>query len=217
MGERAPKYWLVALVFAVGAAVTYWSVTRPAPDVFSADLESMPSSLGPWSGAKVGLDPEVEALLNADEAMFRQYRHAESEQTVALLAVYRKYGRREFAHRPEMCYPAAGFEIISRGYSTMPFAGRTIPVYKVVAQKGTDREIIVYWFASGERTEASYVKQQVWMALDRLRAQKYGWAFIRLNSPVMYSDDDTLDAMREFMRKASGPLAQTLTTSHKRG
>jgi hypothetical protein len=69
----------------------------------------------------------------------------------------------------------------------------------------------VYWFASGERTEANYVKQQYWMALDRLRTQKYGWAFVRVNCPVTTTDDDARAEIRRFLQSASAPLVSVLS------
>lgn len=111
-------------------------------------------------------------------------------------------------------YTAPGWEIVEKGYTDIPYGGRSVRAVKIVAELGYEREVILYWFASGGRTEASFVRQQFTMALDRLRTQKYGWAFIRLNSPVLdfYSDEETVEHIRDFLRDASGSLVDVLTS-----
>lgn len=206
------RYITVLVVFILAACAAQWAASRPVTVRGSADLASFPMELSQWKGNEVPLTEDVLKVLNADTHISRNYVSEGTESPVGMLIIYRKYGRRDFAHRPEMCYPAAGWEIVEKGVTTLPYAGRDIDVIKVVAQKGTDRDVILYWFASGKRTESSFVKQQAMMAMDRLRAEKFGWAFIRLNSPVYDSDERTLDDMRKFMEISSGYLVDSLTS-----
>jgi EpsI family protein len=128
-----------------------------------------------------------------------------------MLIVYRKYGRRDFAHRPELCYPAAGWEITGKTYTKMFYNGKAIDARLVTAEKDIGREVIAYWFASGDRTEANFAKQQLWMAMDRMQDRRYGWAFIRINVPVLYSDEEALEAARSFLKEMDKPLMKALT------
>ncbi|MFQ3549465.1 MAG: exosortase C-terminal domain/associated protein EpsI [Armatimonadota bacterium] len=205
------KYFLLNILFLITAVISYWISSRPIKVLHIADMHSLDKQIGNWQGKDVDLPIEISDALNADELLSRQYDDWNLSSNIYLLVVYRNYGRRDFAHRPEMCYPAAGWEILSRSYERVPFAGKDVQAVKVVAQKDGQRDVILYWFASGHRTEANFIKQQVWMALDRLKTQKFGWAFIRLNSPVYFSEEETLEQMKDFMRLAGEPMIKSLT------
>ena len=54
------------------------------------------------------------------------------------------------------------------------------------------------------------------MAMDRLQTSKHGWTFIRINYPVVGSDEEALDSIRAFARSISSPLAGILNAGvHK--
>jgi EpsI family protein len=205
----------VLAAFAVACAVTYYISFKPVQAVFDADLNSLPMRLDSWQGRDLPLDAETRKILGADEVISRSYGD-DLPDDVSLLVVYRKYGRRDFAHRPEMCFPASGYEIVAKRHAKVPYGGRDIDAMQVVAQKGDERVLILYWFASGGKTEANFAKQQLWMALDRLTPHKFGWAFIRLTCPVYYSDEDTMRRVRGFMSTASRPLEDALTKARDR-
>lgn len=210
MAERTPKYLLVLVMFALAAGITYYVRSKPVNVLFDADFRSFPMTLGAWKGEDIELSGEVRGFINADSILSRSYTSTETGDQMTMLVIYRKYGRRDFVHRPESCYPADGWELVRQGYTVLPYGGKNVRSRFVVAEKDGEREVIAYWFASGRRTEANYARQQLLMAFDRLKTRKYGWAFIRLNSPVITSDEDTLDQMRKFLRAASSPLAKTL-------
>lgn len=217
MVKSKPSYILVFTMFILTASATHWMHTRPMETLLDANLNALPMNIGAWHGENAEIDNNIKGALEADKVLFRTYSRTDAEDALALLVVYRKYGRRGFAHRPEMCYPAAGWEIVSKRRTSVPYGGHNVQAVEVIAQKNYERQMIVYWFASGHQVEANFVKQQVEMALDRLRPRKYGWAFIRISSDVEFSDADTLRGIRSFMRKASHPLMDTLTSERVGG
>lgn len=213
MVKRTPKYYPVLIMLIISTAITYWIHSRPVKVLYTANLAALPANMNGWHGKDAKLDASTKQALDADEVLSRNYINQSMDAGLNLLVVYRKLGRRGFAHRPEMCYPAQGWEIISKSYTTVPYGGKDVQAVRVVAQKNDEKDVIIYWFASGRKVEASFVKQQLWMALDRLQTRKYGWAFIRISSPVIISEDDTMKQIRSFVKSASNPLIGTLTGS----
>lgn len=210
MHKRTPNYWLVALLtLAAAYAGNRAAVIAPVAK-FSASLDKLPMKMGTWQGEDIKLDAVVMKALSADQVLCRQYTDSKTERQLGLLIVYRKYGRRDFSHRPELCYPASGWEIVGKSYTHVPYAGRSVRARLVIAEKDYSREAITYWFASGDRTEGNFAKQQLWMALDRLQKQRHGWAFIRVNVPEMSDDEEALELTRSFMKVAEGPLMDSL-------
>ncbi len=207
MAQHKANLVITALLTAAGACLSCIIAQRQPEVSFSARLESLPMTIGAWHGQDVRLDAASRNALSADSSVYRVYTHTGTGRQVGLLVVYRRYGRREFAHRPELCYPAAGWEIAGESYAVLPYAGRDVRARVVAAEKDGCREAVTYWFASGRRTEANYVRQQALMALDRMQPRKYGWAFIRLNAP----EPRALDLTRSFMRDLDKPLAAALS------
>jgi EpsI family protein len=211
MAKRTPNYLIVAILTIASACAGFYVVGQSPRVSFDANLEALPMKIGIWQGEPLELDEGTISALKADRVLSRKYVNSETGEPLGLLIIYRKYGRREFVHRPELCYPAAGWEIVQKSCTTVPYAGRNVRARLVIAQTETAREAITYIFASGDRTEANFVTQQLRMALDRLQKQKYGWAFIRLNVPELYGDDQAIALTQAFMKDAEKPLRKVLT------
>ncbi|MGQ9579325.1 MAG: exosortase C-terminal domain/associated protein EpsI [Armatimonadota bacterium] len=216
MDKQTPNYKLVLAVLIFTCALTYWARFKPVRVLFTADLDSLPKTIGTWEGRDLPIEKSIRDIMSADKLLYRVYVGKNPDYPVSVWIVYRKFGRREFVHRPEMCYPAVGWEITRKRYVTLPYGGREVEAVEVVATREIDTEIIVYWFVSGDRTEANFAKQQLIMALDRLRAQKYGWAFIRLSIPVVDTEQNALNHLRSFLRVASTPLVRVLKESDEK-
>ena len=157
---------------------------------------------------------------------------------IELLVVYRKFGRREFAHRPDQCYPSAGFDLLQQDATTLTWNHQDITARHILAaaprQKAADGGPLppmttTYFFASGNKTESDFIKQQLWMALERVFPNRNGWTFFRLNSyhvPLTvkdgslvfdrnarpFSDADALAAQQDFLRSGDDELRRVVTT-----
>ena len=212
-----PHYMVViaalALTFAFG---TFWEL-RPEPTGKIADVKEIPLTVGAWKSAgDVPIDPVTMEQIKADTYVQREYRRADGA-AVDILLVYRRYGRREFAHRPELCFPAAGFNITKKDRTTLPYAGHDAPAVHLNADGsriGQPNTTITYFFASGERTECDFIRQQILMALERVIPNKNGWTFVRLTAGQMggASDATMIAAEQDFMRAMAPDLQRVITT-----
>lgn len=74
-------------------------------------LGQVPLEIGGWKGADVALDPSVIRATDTDDLINREYRSAESGRAVALYVAYGIRLRDLAPHRPEVCYPSAGWTL----------------------------------------------------------------------------------------------------------
>lgn len=201
----------------------------------SADLNLVPrANLNGWRYiGDLDLDDETSKQLKADATTMRRYV-SPSGQLVEMYLVYRKYGRREFNHNPDQCFPAGGFVLKSRDTAMLPWAGeereavhmifdgskveRVVqgPDGKAEPKIGMPETTVSYLFASGKKTENVFLKQQLWMALERIVPNKNGWTLIRLTSYHTTNAEDALAAQKEFM-KVYGPEIQKAITTDSEG
>jgi EpsI family protein len=153
---------LFALAMAAATAVAFaWR-----PSHFLADskapvkLETMvPASFGAWT-----IDPSIVPLQPApdlqkviaetyDQTLARTYRNAKGDRIMLSIAYGRNQHEGMNTHRPEICYPAQGFPIVSESsrLTSLSFEGRPVKVTKLVAATRSRHEPITYWLIVGDQ------------------------------------------------------------------
>lgn len=153
---------LAALLLMVAAFVAgeAWRPTRNLSDVQAkVNLETMfPKAFGDWAvntRQPVQLvSPDTQALLDKlyNQVLTRTYVNQRNGQRIMLSVAYggdQSDGTR--AHRPEVCYPAQGFEVVANHESRLQAEGQAIRVRQLVARQGGRIEPISYWVTVGDR------------------------------------------------------------------
>ncbi|MDO9073333.1 MAG: EpsI family protein [Rubrivivax sp.] len=153
---------LVALLLMVVAFVAgeAWRPTKHLSDQQAkVDLEAMfPKAFGDWAvdtRQPVQLvSPDTQALLDKlyNQVLSRTYVNQRNGQRIMLSVAYggdQSDGTR--AHRPEICYPAQGFEVIANHEARLQAEGGAVRVRQLVARQGGRIEPISYWVTVGDR------------------------------------------------------------------
>lgn len=154
------------------------------------DLETVfPKRFGEWSVDErmpVQLvSPDVQALLNKlySQVLSRVYVHEPSGRRIMLSVAYggdqSDAGR---AHRPEVCYPAQGFDISGRRKVSWQVADRSMPIGQLVARLGSRQEPISYWFVVGEGVAISGTDQKLMQLRYGLRGVIPDGMLVRVSS-----------------------------------
>jgi EpsI family protein len=65
------------------------------------------------------------------------------------------------AHRPDVCYPAQGFEILSQDRAQLRLSDRQLPVEHMLSKLGTRVEPVTFWFAVGDHVAVSGTDQKL--------------------------------------------------------
>lgn len=119
--------------------------------------DSVPTKFGDWMSEDTG-DPYAvngEGTLSAklyNELLVRQYISVSRGLGVTVLFAYGGRQSDELQlHRPEVCYPAFGFNLV-RNEPVDLRVGRSalIPARRLAAESNNNRESIVYWSRMGE-------------------------------------------------------------------
>jgi hypothetical protein len=101
------------------------SATCPFP------LKDLPRVLGTWhsvDASDLKLDPEIARVAGSSDHIIRTYQDDKSGEIVVVLVLY-GLANSVFAHTPELCYPASGFEPVGAPADhELSMSGSTIPV-----------------------------------------------------------------------------------------
>jgi EpsI family protein len=141
-----------------------------APPVDLATL--VPVRFGDWhidtTNVPIALSPELEKFQNEvyDQMLVRTYIDQNGERIMLTIASVGNKSRNLQFHRPEVCYAALGFQLLSqRKVSLSGIPGVSpIPAMQLVAAQSTRNEPVTYWMRIGDRV----VRGNVEVVLARL-------------------------------------------------
>jgi EpsI family protein len=182
---------LAAAVMLAGAALAQLG----KPTVYLADLigkpelESLfPRQFGPWRidvrMAVVLPAPDVQAQLDAiyNQVLSRTYVNAAGQRIMLSVAYGGDQSDGTSAHRPEVCYPAQGFEITANTKSVQQAAGGTLAVRRLMSRRNGRNEPITYWVVVGNEVATSGIEQKLAQMRYGLRGVISDGMLVRVSS-----------------------------------
>lgn len=165
---------MMATVLAVtmlGAAALA-EVVRPTVKIADQgprlQLEQMfPPSFGGWrvdTSIPVILPaPDVQAKLDKiyNQVLSRTYVDEQGHRIMLSVAYGGDQSDGTSAHKPEVCYPAQGFQILANRKTRVPIDGQEIPARQLMSKLGARYEPITYWIVVGDRAVTSATEQKL--------------------------------------------------------
>jgi EpsI family protein len=159
----------LSLVVAAAAAAHFWRPTHYLADTRAkVDLEQFfPQRIGAWTVDNRGpvqlISPDQKALLNKlyNQTLSRTYVNDKGMRTMLSVAYGGDQSDATSAHQPEVCYPAQGFQVLSKNDATVQISGEPMRVRHLVAQLNDRIEPITYWIMVGERQTLSGTEQKL--------------------------------------------------------
>jgi EpsI family protein len=144
----------------------------------------IPEKVGDKTGAGEWVARDVAGLVSAsttdslsndlyDEVIERAYRQAASGDEIMMLIAHGPSQTHDLQlHRPEICYPAFGYDIRSSTAIQIPLGdGATLPARALTAEGADHKEYIVYWTRLGEFLPVTHREQSD----DRLKTALEGY------------------------------------------
>lgn len=178
----------------------------------------MPSRVGDWSHSAegdrlipVGERPEEGAY---DDLLTRYYSDGSGSTIMFLIAYGSAQAGNAQIHRPEACYPAAGFNLHSQGETAIFAKGVPVHVRTMTAEAPGRIEQILYWSRIGDRFPTSSAAQRWATFRQALDGSTPDGALVRIS--MIHSDQSqALKALTGFARvllaTPSSTLRQLLT------
>ena len=147
-------------------------VTKPtihlADQRGKVDIETVfPTAFGGWrvdTNLPVSIvSPDVEALLKTlyAQTVTRTYVGPRGERIMLSVAYGGDQSDATRAHRPDVCYPAQGFDILSNQDARIDVGQAELPVRHMVAKQGQRFEPVTFWFVVGEHIAVSGQQQKL--------------------------------------------------------
>jgi len=165
-----PRHLLIGLIMlaAAGLALALTPRLKVADQGLKINLEAMiPKQFGEWkldeTIAPIMFSPDVQAGLDKiyNQMVNRTYINSQGEQIMLSIAYGGEQSYSMQVHRPEMCYPAQGFQVGAMSKGLIDVGGVKLPVMKLVATQGPRIEPITYWVMMGDSAVRGNMEQHL--------------------------------------------------------
>lgn len=164
----------IALILTAAMAITAAAAGHLKPTVYLSDTRpnlkiepSIPIEFAGWKMATISggvVNPQQEALLNTlySEIITRTYVNAQGERVMLSIAYGKSQNDSFQVHKPEICYPAQGFQLKSNVAGILEVSSGRIPVRRIETALGPQRpEPVTYWTTLGDHTVTSGVDKKI--------------------------------------------------------
>jgi hypothetical protein len=134
----SPWKWMAVtcLILGISGGVRYWREWKFASlaeknEAAPFPLAQLPRAAGTWQAgenSETQLNPDVARIAGSTDHVVRNYLDEKTGEQASILVLY-GLAATVFAHTPEVCYPASGYQIVKGPVDgTLTVPGVTVPV-----------------------------------------------------------------------------------------
>jgi EpsI family protein len=176
--------------FAAGAGLVA-RAERAEPVPIRTSFDRFPMQVQTWRGVRQPpMDARVLAELGVDDYVTRTYHAPDRSEVGLYIGYYGSQRQGDTMHSPQNCLPGSGWEPISN--SLLPIGAPSGPsgaeshivVNRYLIQKGTDRQLVLYWYQSHGRVVASEYWAKYYLIRDAVRLNRTDGALVRVVTPI---------------------------------
>ena len=153
------------------AALAVYLRPSPIPEDKKSTIELqaiVPTQFGSWASVDTDsanvVNPQQSEALDRiySQTLARTYHDSVTGKSVMLSIAYGGVQSKESqVHRPEVCYPAQGFQIQGSKKGTVTTPLRDIPVQRLVARLDQRTEPVTYWIRVGNTLARGWIEQKM--------------------------------------------------------
>jgi len=202
----------LCMIAAAGMALALKPTVKVADAGPKVDLEVLiPKSFGDWKIDETIVpllaDPETQAKLDKiyNQTLTRTYVNSKGERIMLSIAYGGDQSDAMAVHKPEICYPAQGFQILKNASGTFSTNDGSIPVKRLVATQGARIEPITYWTTVGDKVAVSGWKWKLQQMKYGLTGQIPDGLLFRISS-IQADESVAYQVQDEFARALLGAM-----------
>ncbi|ACV34183.1 exosortase-associated protein EpsI, B-type [Accumulibacter sp.] len=180
---------LLMMLAASASAIALRPSSKLADERPALDLKSMiPAQFGDWhqeaQNAAYMVNPQQKEFLDTiySETLFRSYVNSRGYRIMLSIAYGGDQSRATQVHKPEVCYPAQGFTLISRHDESIVIPNGSIPATRLVTKLGQRVEPVTYWITVGDSVVQGGINKKLTEIAFRLRGKVPDGLLFRVSS-----------------------------------
>ena len=187
MGQTSSTKIIILAIFLVLTGILlHW---KPASKVAKKEksLSQALINIPGWENKGfTELDPKIVEALKLDD--YVNHNFTDGEENISLYIGYyftsKKVGA---AHDPLVCFPGQGWKVSglrTGDYTLDSLNSGTLSYSTMTAQLGMQKELILYWYQSFDRTNSGTFSQKITLLWKKILGQGEDNAFVRITIPL---------------------------------
>ena len=134
----------------------------------------------------------LSAILGSTTIFSRTMSVREGKPINLYVAYYGSQRKGSSPHSPRVCIPGGGWEItdLQRNSYANPATGIKLSYNRAVIEKGSDKQIVYYWFSQRGRNIANEYVSKWYLLEDAVLQNRTDGALVRLTTPVGRSESE---------------------------
>src|SRR5262245_4991422 len=176
-------------------------------------LDNFPTAVGAWQGREdTILEPDILNLLKAKDYLVRRYQDPAGRSLWLFIGYWDSQRKGAQPHSPKNCLPGGGWEPLeaSRLTVALPRPYSPITVNRYLVQKGSDQQVVFYWYQSQGSSIASELEARVNMVKSSIVRHRTDGALVRVSSPVYDSVQQTSSSVVKYIEALYPILSEYL-------
>jgi exosortase D (VPLPA-CTERM-specific) len=218
-GVRLPLVSGIVLLCAAGLAGMFVSGRQEIVPQRSA-FATFPTSVGEWRGRASSLDAQTENFLGLTDYILTDFTKPDRKSVNFYVAYYASQRNGVAPHSPAVCIPGNGWQIadLQRTSYSSTDPNISLPLNRVIIQKGLTKELVYYWFDERGRKIASEWVSKAYLLADAIFQNRTDGALVRLTTPIYPGEleSDADKRLQGFIREFVPLLNQYLPSAPQR-
>jgi len=185
-------HWRFVAVVVLLASTAFLMQARNRAEVLAprAPLGSFPRSLAGWTSSDVPLTQDVLDVLGPGDFLLRDYQNGGRNNVYLFLAYFPSQRAGDTIHSPKNCLPGAGWSPVRADRITIIVPGhKPFPANRYLIAKGSDRQLVLYWYWAHDRAVASEYAAKFYLVTDSIRMNRSDGSLVRVSTSLEPGQD----------------------------
>jgi len=160
-------------------------------DLPRKSLKDFPTRIGDYESRDLKITQGEMSVLDPTEVLIRSYVNSKNELISLYIPFFEAQNDRSRIHSPKSCMVGGGYRFVKIKPFPLKYKGRTVKVNWVLTQRGTDRQVVLYWIQSRGRIMTSEYISKLYLMWDQFARHRSDCALFRCIAQARKGD--TLD------------------------
>jgi EpsI family protein len=193
----------------VGGILATHSIKPPTASPVHKPLREFPAAIALWHSEDIPFDPEVVKEIGVDDYTNREY-FGGGPIIELYIGYYKDQRSGDAIHSPKNCLPGEGWEPVRSSRRDIGSAEKPVVVNEYIVQKGTGRDLVLYWYQTHGRIVASEYRAKFWLVADGVRHRSTDGALIRIWTTVEDGEESAEARATDFARRVYPQVSEFL-------
>lgn len=192
-GWRTMHYVPLAscLVLLVAAGLAgFFVATRAEVHPVRENFALFPTTLGQWKGQRLSLDPGTRKFLRLTDYILSDFARPGGVPVNFYVAYYATQRSGASPHSPSVCIPGNGWRITEFEQTHYRHNGMSLPLNRAIIMRGSDRELVYYWYSERGVNVASEYWSKLKLFRDAIFKNRTDGALVRLVTAIRPGEHD---------------------------